>query len=138
MSSSTHRAALPPRHVADAADAVDDRHVVPVAGLHLEQLGVLPAGRIVADRLAVADLDRVARIEADDAVVLDVHARHAVAGGRDEEAVVEADLERAGLDVGRSSRGCPLAEAEVPLADDAGRVAGLLQDRRPAWSGPAG
>ena len=67
--------------------------------MHLEQLGMVLAGRLVADRLVVADLDRVGRVEADDAVVLDVHAGHAVAGGGDDEAVVEADLQRAGLDL---------------------------------------
>ena len=39
-------------HVADAADAVDDGHVVAVAGLHLEQLRMILAGRLVADRFA--------------------------------------------------------------------------------------
>ena len=93
-------------------------------------VGSLPIGSLVAD------LDGIVGIEADDAVVLDVDARHAVARGRDDEAVVEADFERAGLDLAVPI-GLAVAEAEVPFADDAGGVAGLLQDRRPAWCGRA-
>ena len=36
-------------HVADPADAVDDRLVVPVARMDLEQIRVAPARRLVAD-----------------------------------------------------------------------------------------
>ena len=114
-------------HVADPADAVDDRVVVAVARLDLEQLRVVGAGRLVADRRSVADLDRVVGVIADDPAVFDVDARHAVAGGRDDERVVESDLARPGRDrpvvVGRRC-----AEAEVPLADDARGVAGLLEE----------
>ena len=119
---------LPAGHVADPADAVDDRLVVAVARLHLEQAGVRRAGRLVADRLAVADPDRVARVEADDAMAPDEHAGHAVAGRRHDEGVVEADLERA-----RPDRAVPVdragPEPEVPLADDPRRVARPLQHR---------
>src|SRR5205823_6627602 len=82
-------------HVADAADAVDDRVVVTLARLHLQQVGVLGARGLVADRLTVADLDGVLRVVADDLVILDVDARRAVAGGGDDERVVEADVARA-------------------------------------------
>ena len=44
--------------------------------------------------------------------------------------VVEADVERAGLDLAVPVGVAGRAEAEVPLADDAGRVAGALQHRR--------
>ena len=94
------------------------------------------AGRLVADGLLVADPDRVGRVEADDAAVLDVDARHAVAGGGDEEAVVEADVERAGRDVAVPVE-VARAQPEVPLADDAGRVAGLSASWKPASCGPA-
>ena len=119
---------LPAGHVADPADAVDDRLVVAVARLQLEQVGVRRAGRLVADRLAVTDPDRVARVEADDVVAPDEHAGHAVAGRRHDEGVVEADLQRARLD-----RAVPVDRAgpqpEVPLADDPRRVARPLQHR---------
>ena len=101
MSSSTQRAALPPGHPADAADAVDDRVVVAVAAsaLELEQLGILAPGRLGADFFAIAHLDRIGGIESDDAMVLHIDARHAVAGRGHDEGVVEADLERPGLDL---------------------------------------
>ena len=88
----------------------------------------LPVGS-VADRLVVADPDRIARIEADDAADSRRRRRHAVAGGGHDEGLVEADLERAGLDLAVPV-GAAVAEAEVPLADDARGVAGLLQQRR--------
>ena len=62
-------------------------------------------------------------------MVFDVDARHAIAGGRDDESVVEADFERAGLDVAVPID-LAVAQAEVPLADDTRRVAGLLEHRR--------
>ena len=82
-------------------------------------------------------MDRVVGIEADHAVVLDVDAGHAVAGGGDDEGVVEADLERAGLDLAVPVEVAG-AQAEVPFADDAGAVAGLLAAWREACSGRAG
>ena len=77
---------------------------------------------------AVVELDRVGRVEIDDAVVFDPDTRDAVAGGGDDPRVVEPDLQRAGFDVvvvigGRG------AEAEMPFADDAGGVAGAFQQR---------
>ena len=86
-------------HVADPADAVDDRHVVAVAGMEPQQLGVGLARRLAVDRPAVADLDRVGRVEADDAMAPHVDARDAVAGRRHDEALVEPDLERPRLDL---------------------------------------
>ena len=75
--------------------------------------------------------EALAMVEADgfDLAILDVHARHAVAGGGEDEVVVEAN--RLGP---RSDPAVPVdgavAEAKVPLADDTGRVAGALEDRR--------
>ena len=86
-------------HVADAADAVDDGAGVLLVGGLLEQLGVFEAGRFVADVLEVADLDGIGGIEADDAVILDPDARHAVHGGGDDVGIVKADFERAGFDL---------------------------------------
>ena len=60
ISSSTQRARLAALHVADTADAVDDGHVVAVAGLHLEQFGILAAGGLAGKGCLVADVDRVA------------------------------------------------------------------------------
>ena len=61
-------------------------------------------------------------------MVFDVDAWHAIAGGRDDESVVEADLERAGLDLAVPIDRA-VTQSEMPFADDAGRVAGLLQHR---------
>src|SRR5205085_582295 len=95
-------------------------------GVHPEQIRPVLAGRVLADRRIVVDGDRVFRVEADDAVVLDVNTRHAVAGRGQKEAIVETEFERARLDVT-----IPVefwaAEPEVPFADDAGGVTGALQ-----------
>lgn len=68
-------------HVADAADTIDNRSIMPSTKRHPEQLRMIPAGRLVADRLPVADADRIHWVETDDTVVFDIHARHAVGSG---------------------------------------------------------
>src|SRR5258706_4979810 len=72
---------LPPRslsaaHEADPADPVDDRLIVPVAGLELEQFRMLRSGWLVADLLRVVDLDRVARIALEHPPILHLDPRH--------------------------------------------------------------
>ena len=113
-------------HIADPADAVDDGHVVAVAGVHLEEIGIGRAGGFAGERVVVIHADRVFRVQVDDAAVLHEDARHAVAGGRENEGVVETDVERTGRDLA-----IPIevagAQAEMPLADHAGAVAGLFQ-----------
>ena len=116
-------------HVADAADAVDDRLVVPVARVHLQQFGMLGARRHIADLPAVVDADRIGRVEPDDAPVLDIHARHPIAGRRHDERVVEADARSGRRDLAVPVRATRRAQTEMPLADDAGRVAGTFQHR---------
>ena len=74
----------------------------PWLGFSLSRPG-LPPRRLVADRLPVTDPDRVARVEADDLMVPDVHAGDAVAGRRHDEGLVEADLQWA-----RSDRAVPV------------------------------
>ena len=61
-------------------------------------------------------------------MILDEHARHAVARRGDDVAVVEADLERPGLDFAVPI-GMATAETQVPFADDACCIAGILQHR---------
>ena len=58
----------------------------PSAQSHFQEFRMILARRLVADRLAIADLNRVLGIEIDNAMVLDIHAGHAVAGGRLKEA----------------------------------------------------
>ena len=124
-----HRLVVPERglaalHPADAADAIDERHIVTMRPIHLQlrALGVGLEIGVSGVRGLVADLDRVLGVEPDDGAVLDEDRRHPVAGGGHDEGVSEADL------IGR--RGDLLvpvhvarAESEVPLADDAGGVA---------------
>ena len=86
-------------------------------------------GRLVADGFAVADEDRIRRVEAHNAVVFDEDARHAVAGRGDDERVTKADFERPGFDLGIEIH-LGRADAQMPFADDAGAVTGLLQERR--------
>ena len=104
MSSSTHRAVLPPAMYPIRLMPLDDRLVVAVARLHLEQARVFLAGRLVADRGTVTDPDRVARVETDDVMAPDEDAGHTVAGRRHDEGLVEADFQGARLDHRRSSR----------------------------------
>ncbi len=96
-----HRLVVPHRsltalHPADAADAIDERHIVTVGPIHLQlcALGVGLEVRIARVRRLVANLDGVLRVEADDGAVLDEDGRHAVAGGGHDEGVSEANLIR--------------------------------------------
>ena len=116
-------------HPTDAAHAVHDGHVVPVGVLEFKQLGVLAAGGVVADLGLVTHADGVGGIQADDAVIFHIHARHTVAGRGHEEGVVEANLERAGRDLAVPIRPACAAETEVPFTDDAGFVSGGFQKR---------
>ena len=59
-------------------------------------------------------------------MVFDIDARDAIAGGGNQVAVVEADFERAGFDIGVPIE-IARAETEVPFADDAAGVAGRFQ-----------
>ena len=114
-------------HPTDAADAVDDRIVVALAGPHFEKFRMFLAGGFVADLMGIAGTNGIARVEADNPVVLDENARHPVAGGREEEGVIEAQFERAWLDFLVEVE-VAFAKADVPFTDEAGTVAGLLED----------
>src|SRR5574339_256435 len=49
-------------HVADAADAVDDGLVVPMAGVHLQQFGMIFAGWPISDRFAITHADGITTV----------------------------------------------------------------------------
>ena len=115
---------FPSGHPADAADAVDDGHVVPVGVLEFEQLRVLASGRFVTDFLLVTDVDRIVRIEPRDTMVLDIHGWNAVAGGRHDESLVEADFQWSRLDLAVPIRPAFGAQPYVPFADHARAIAG--------------
>ena len=127
---------LAPLHVADAADAVDDRLIVAVARRHPELLGMALAGRAVVYRRRVTDRDRICRIEPDHAAVFDVNGGHAIAGRSHDERIVEADVVRRRRDFAVPVRPACGPETEVPLADDACRVACAPQQR--GQRGPTG
>ena len=119
-------------HVADPADTVDDRVAVLAVGLDPQEIGVLMACRPVADLASVAHLDRIGPVETYHTAILEIDGRHSVAGCREQEAVVEADLERSG-----SNLSVPVdvafTQPEVPLADDGRLVAGTLEHRSESW-----
>jgi hypothetical protein len=101
-----------------------------VARLHLQQVRVVLAGRAVADPFVVADPDRVRGIEPDDMAVLDIDGRNAVASGGHDERVLEAHVVGTRGDLAVPVGAGLRTEAEVPFADDAGGIAGLLRGIR--------
>ncbi|MCG3162087.1 MAG: hypothetical protein JMDDDDMK_03316 [Acidobacteria bacterium] len=107
-------------HVADAADAVDDGHIVAVTRMHLQQFGILFAGGPVADLLFVIHSDRVSGVESGDAAVFDVNGRHAVAGRGHNERVIEPQIIRVRLDLAVPIRPALRPQAQMPFADHAG------------------
>jgi hypothetical protein len=107
MSSSFHSAAFPPR-------------------LHREQIRILAPSGQAPDLLGIAHANRIALIETDDATVLDVDGRHAVAGGGHDERRLKADVEWTRRNGAVPVRPTLRPQSEMPLADDAGGVACLL------------
>ena len=82
----------------DSGNAVVDGVIVTVGPVHLQRVPVGDARRVILARLLLPDPEGVLRIEVHDTVVLDVHAGHTIVGRGHEEAVVEPELERAGLE----------------------------------------
>ena len=114
--------------MADAADAVVDAAGVLLIGELPQELGAIESGGFVADVFLIADLDGIGRVEIDDVVVLDPDAGDTVHGCGDDVAIVEANFQRPGFDFTvEIETGFPIAQAEVPLADDAGLIAGVFQ-----------
>ncbi len=85
------------------------------------------AGGVIGRGNLVADPQRVGRVEIQDAVILHEDLRHAVVGGGQEEDEVEADFERAGVQLAVPVGAAVAAEAEMPFADHGGAITGLLQ-----------
>src|SRR6266508_200759 len=76
-------------HIADAADSIDDRLVMTMAWVELQQFGMILAGGPIADRVAVAHADGIGWIGPDGAAILDVDRGHAIARRSHDEGVVE-------------------------------------------------
>src|SRR5678815_5112587 len=114
-------------HITDATDAIDDRLVMSVARVQPKQLRMILSRRLVEQWLAKADADRIVRIDSNDALILDIDARYAIASRRHEEGIIEADFAGA-----RFCLSVPvdlaLSEPEMPLADNARRVARTFQN----------
>ena len=83
-----------------------------------------------AEFLGVIHGNRVRRIESDHPMILHEDQRRLAVGARHSEEGIEADLQRAGLQLLVIVRlGCA-AKAIVPLAERGGKVAGGFQQRR--------
>jgi hypothetical protein len=144
-----HLLVLPARgsasaHVSDAADAVHDGLVVAVARVRPQEIRAILPRRLGADRALKAHADGIARVEPDDAMVLYVDSRNTIAGGRHEEGIAEADLERPGPDLaipvgptGRTQTQVPLPTTPVRTPAfcriDARVVTRLDEQRRVPW-----
>src|SRR5689334_5068074 len=100
-----------------------------MARAHLQHLGILLPGGLVAERLVVIDANRVFRIEPDHPAVLDVHAWDAVSGRGHDEGIIEADFPRAGADLGVPVY-LALAQPEMPFSDGGGAIAAVPKNRR--------
>ena len=97
--------------------------------MHLQQLWMILAGWPVTDRIGIADGNRIGGSRPDDAPVLDEHRRHAIAGRRHDERVIEPDVVRAWGDVGVPVRSALLAQPQMPFSDHARGIAAAPQHR---------
>ena len=112
-------------HIADAADAVDDAHVMPVAGAQLgQEFGMGAACGFALKVFPVAHLHRCRGVIVGYAALLNEHTRHAVRGGSHDVAVIEAQAIEAHVQftvpvlLPRAA-----SQAQVPLAEGACAVA---------------
>ena len=125
-------------HVADAADAVNDRAgMLLIRTIPVEKFGVLQTGWLITDVGQVADGDGVGRVKILHLMIFNPNAWYAIHGGGNDVAIVKADLERARFDFPVEIHiGLTVTEAEMPFTDNAGLVTGLAKHGRkskPAW-----
>ena len=115
-------------HIADARNAVDDAHVVAVGGTQAEQLGMGLAGGLAGEVAAIAHFDGCRGIVVAHTAVFDVDTGHAVGRGRHDATILKAECGGGEVDLSVPillRRATP--QAEVPLADGGGGVAGFLE-----------
>jgi len=74
-----------------------------------------------------ADLERIFGVEVCHVMVFDIDGRHTVHRCRNQPAIIKTKLQRAGCDLAVPVQ-ISVAQPQVPLADNAGIVAGILQD----------
>ncbi len=116
--------ALAALHEADAADAVDDGLVVPVAPHEFELVLVVLPVRKTGEVVLVGHFNGVVRVQVADVAVFQNHAGNAVARGGEDEAFIKADFVRAGGDVLVPVNLLSLfPQAQVPLAHHVGFIA---------------
>ena len=94
---------------------------------------MVAAERLAGKRAVVADADGILGIEICNATILDKDAGHAIAGGGDQEGVIETEVEGPGLDFAVPIRMAG-SQAEMPFADCRRRVAAALQHGRDGGS----
>src|SRR5690349_2937518 len=83
---------------------------------------------LVVERAGVLDTNGILRVEPRDAMILHENTRHAISRSGDDERLVETDLERTRFDIAVPIE-IPIAETDVPLADNAGPVAAITEHR---------
>ena len=112
-------------HVANARYVVDDAHVVAVAGPQFgEQFGIVAPRGLALEVVLVTYADGGRGVVVCHTAVFDVHAGHAVGGGRHDVVVVKAEVAWCEVDGAVPILcGCAAAQAQVPFAYGGGGVA---------------
>ena len=112
----------------DAANAVVNAVIMAVMPIHPERLAVRNAGGLVVEIL-VTDPQRIVGIQIANPVIFNINRRHPVVRRRQQETSVEPKFQRSGFDFTIPVRSRLLAKTKMPLADNGGGIARLLQQR---------
>jgi hypothetical protein len=116
-------------HESNSADAVDDRLIVPVTRMNLEEFRMIFAGRPITNRFAIADTDWIGRLTANRAMVFDVDRWHSITGRSHDERVLESHFVRSWCDLAIPIWATLRPQAQMPLANHSGRVPRAAQHR---------
>src|SRR5258708_2762072 len=81
---------------------------------------------LIANEFRETNFERVFRIEPNDTVILDIHARHAVSGSGHEKAIVKTHFQRTRLDLAVPIKSA-CAETEVPLSNNPRLIPSTVQ-----------
>ena len=120
----------PALHIADAADAVDDGHIVPVAGAELiEELGMGTPCGLAREVLTIVHLNGRRGVVVRYAPVVHEDAGHTVGGGRHDVGLVEAQIHEPWRDEAIPVlRPCLVPQPQMPLAEGRRTVARGLEE----------